>query len=187
MENRLPKNIKQKVLDYLLLEYDEGTNHGDLQLNDLTYEGEKMVDALKCHCWGFPSLRSDMWVTLVVDIDGEMHFSIATKPSNDGVYNRLFIEVDGIKAHKESFEYIYEQDSNLSCVDDRELKIHGAGSIRVSSEIYFTPSPPQISITLVYEGKEYRMQGGVGLFVSFPLDGDREVHVEVGDLDKDWE
>jgi hypothetical protein len=58
----LPSDIETQIISYLSLEYGSYEGASKLEADDLTYEGEFLIDGKQVKYWRFPcSTRSGCW------------------------------------------------------------------------------------------------------------------------------
>lgn len=183
----LPDGIETDIINYLCLELGEDP-HSDaaLKVNDLVYEGVNDVDGIRAHCWGFPTMHEDMWVTVVVE-DGSISFGMAQKPKDKkgDPYATLFLNVSGKKPQKHRVKLMQHDDMQLATTPEPSVRfgLGNDGCIEVYSEVSFLTRPPLVALSINCGNQRQYIKARAGIAMSFQVDEETTVYLSIGDLD----
>ena len=177
----------KKVLDYVRLEF--GEDSGDptsLSLDNLIYEGERIIDDREVHCWSFPTTKPEMWATAVIYENGEYELSLIVKPFSErhkGFYDELGIVVE-TESSERRFAINFDKIDKYNWeTEETSIEIDKDHHFLVLCTISFSHSPPMISLYIEQEDKTYEMFGSLAIAANVTLEPSACVHFEVGDID----
>ncbi len=182
----LPNNIEKQILEYLHLEYGEDPDAPDsLQLSDLSYAGEHLVEGIIQHCWKYPSLKDDMWATVEIGNDGSYTIGMAPipEPENKDFYANLLLIIEGKNTKKVRIPYLKDDEYDISCFEDAfDMVLENGKKLSVYSEVGLNTTPPQFSLSVEYDGRDMYLKGVAGIELRLSLETDIYMYVDIGKL-----
>ena len=185
----LPDDIEKQILDYLHLEYGEDPgDSGSLELADIKYVGEKLVEGVVQHCWSYPSLKDDMWATVQLYEDGTYCIGMAPIPkkNNENNYEYLFLAIKGKQTKKIKIPYQKDEEYKICNFEDEFITtLENGKNLYIYSEVFLTPKPHQFDLTIDYDGQEIYLRGAVGIEFKYSLETEIEIYIDIGNLE--WE
>lgn len=186
-ESNLSKNIIKELLEYLNLEFGNDDLNSRMVVEDLKYQGkEKLTDGIS-HRWDMPSLKNNMWAVVFISTDGNVEYSFEEKPQDSRIYKYLYVEIEGPGGIKKRVPFQDMAEYKLTSSGIVDLEFDKDKNIQISSEVCFTPVPPQVKIQLSLEDASFSFQSGLGIIATFSLGKKHTIYIEVGDLDRYWE
>ncbi len=184
----LPDNIEQQILRYLHLEYgEEPEDPKSLQLSDLVYAGEHLLEGRNRHCWTFPSMKDDMWATVELSDNGSYCIGMEQipTPEDDDHYTHLTLLIEGKKDKKFKIPYSEDSEYEISCFDEHfSIELESGKTLTLYSEIFLSTEPYGFSLSIEYDDRETYLLGAVGLELRHSLDADTEIHIDIGNLEQ---
>lgn len=182
---KLPRRIKDEILEYLHLEFGESKSDPDaLKASDLKYEGRHIVKGVATHFWSYPSGVDRHWATVEELRDSYCLGTSTVGPDGRGVdrakaLNKVIVEFRPLSEKKEVMRMI-----RMSLKDGEAsipVRFPSGDKMEIDIEVADADSSPDVSISVTYEndrGLYIRCTSGV--IVSYDTDFGYQCLVSVG-------
>lgn len=175
------------ILDYLRLEFGESDTTGSqLELSDLFYEGEQLIDGSLVSCWRFPSGLPSMLATALKGEDDQYVLGLVQDPNYDKYqecYSFMHVQIE-FDNYSKSYKEVIRKIDKTNCESDDLVITSEPGQIfEISSTVSLAHTPPMISLYVDHNNNSYNSFGSLALNTVLTFDDKISLCIQIGDLD----